>query len=206
MYVTANCGGATNVPFSPIAYQLGTLTCYFSQPLPSNGPANSPSAWTSVRATATIGMSGASCPSPVTPISGYVPPSPPSPPTPPPSSTCPSPIQLTSSLSIDGNTVYGSVTFYNWGYSNINLSGVTYQLNPSIVVAPLFGSVNCPSLTVPWNPTVGAAGTLRCTFTADVSNAPSNINWNSALVKATLVGGSVCPSPVVPINQLLGGK
>lgn len=68
MYVTAFCGGATHVPSSPIPYEQGTLTCYFTKALPSSGPANTASAWTSVRATATIKVSNAACASPVAPI------------------------------------------------------------------------------------------------------------------------------------------
>ncbi len=72
MYVTAHCP-SSHVPFSPIPYQVGTLTCTYTAFLPfgwNSWPSSNPAAWTSVQATATISMSGAKCSSASTPISG----------------------------------------------------------------------------------------------------------------------------------------
>ena len=62
---TAHCLGG-QVPSSPVPYANGELLCTWEVTLPSSGPASDAAAWTAIEATATIGMSGATCDSQIT--------------------------------------------------------------------------------------------------------------------------------------------
>lgn len=64
MTTTATCD-TNQVPWNPIAYELGQLVCRFAFALPEAGPAATAAAWTSTQATFIVGMSGAACNSPV---------------------------------------------------------------------------------------------------------------------------------------------
>jgi len=62
---TASCLGG-QVPSSPVPYTNGELLCTWEVTLPSSGPASDAAAWSAIEATATIGMSGATCSSQIT--------------------------------------------------------------------------------------------------------------------------------------------
>jgi len=62
---TAHCLGG-QVPSSPVPYTNGELLCTWEVTLPSSGPASDAAAWSAIEATATIGMSGATCDSQIT--------------------------------------------------------------------------------------------------------------------------------------------
>ena len=56
----------SQVPSSPVPYTNGELLCTWEVTLPSSGPASDAAAWSAIEATATIGMSGATCDSQIT--------------------------------------------------------------------------------------------------------------------------------------------
>jgi len=67
---TALCLGG-QVPSSPVTYTYGELHCTWEVALPSSGPASNAAAWTAIKATATIDMSGATCDSSITQVTNY---------------------------------------------------------------------------------------------------------------------------------------
>jgi hypothetical protein len=67
---TATCLGG-QVPSSPVPYTTGELLCAWEVRLPESGPASNAAAWTSLKATAAIGMSGATCDSNISKIYAF---------------------------------------------------------------------------------------------------------------------------------------
>jgi hypothetical protein len=67
---TAHCLGH-QVPSSPVPFTTGELLCTWELKLPGSGPASHATAWTSVKATATIAKSGAACDSHISHVHHY---------------------------------------------------------------------------------------------------------------------------------------